>query len=98
MKQQVKNKELSLWTWIKKISAWIVGFMIMILIVSFIFDFLDTKEEMGDCVDDCVYETSDCVSGAEVYSPTNPYVSYVSSEDYESCLDDLESCVEDCKG
>jgi len=76
----------------KKVPWWVI---ILIIILGFwLLAVLGTAEEYKSCVDECVSDIDSCLMHSEIYDSQGN--AYVEDLDYESCINDLESCVDWC--
>lgn len=74
------------------------GAILLFILVWWIVDGInyDQKEEYSYCVEDCVYEHSSCISS--VGGVSDKYLNiWIDEDETNSCVDDLEYCVESCK-
>jgi hypothetical protein len=70
--------------------------IIIIIIGAFylFFSFINS-DEYSSCINDCIYDNSDCLSSSYIYD--NQGNAYVSDLDAEICSGELEICVNRCK-
>jgi len=87
--EKKKDNQLS-----KKRVPW--GIIVLLILLAILyFSASNNIDEYIYCIDDCVYDNSDCISSSYVYD--NQGNSYIKEYDADSCVSELEDCVSSCE-
>lgn len=84
-------------------NYWLIGALIGLGLFIFIFSgFNSNNKEYSDCISDCISDVTYCPTyeyGKElcVSYEGSSIDKYISKYDYDSCVNELESCVSSCE-
>lgn len=85
----------------KKWNMTLRGVILLIILLYLVFYYMNSKEnkeEYKSCIDECVSDSSDCVSMIDGYEMKGDIWgdSYIAKSKVGECLDELEWCVDEC--